>query len=120
MSKKISDLAVGDAAYAFGGFPRGATGGAEVIVTRVGRAYVCARRPGEQYDREIKFSRETGVEAADTNYKRLLVIDREAHMERSWVNAAYHRLRRELPLNPPDGITRADLEAAARLLRVDL
>jgi hypothetical protein len=120
-TKTIADLQKGDTCYMFGGFPRGATGGIEVEVTTAGRAYLHVRRAGASADtRAVKFCRQSGIEAADTNYKRLLVLDRDAYLARQKAIAAHAKLRRNIGAVLPDDVTLADIEAAAALLKIDL
>jgi hypothetical protein len=120
--KSVESLQVNDTAYVFGGGGgrRGATGGTEVKVIKVGRTYLYAKSPSSKHGEEIKFDRKTGVEADVDNYKRLLVVDRDAYIANQNSQVAYSKLRQALGHKKPDGVTLADIEAAAKLLGVAL
>lgn len=127
--KSISSLKVNDTAYMFGGPNRGgrsgATGGIQVSVRKVGRSYIYVARakPGGTSgwsEDEIKFDIKTGIEADVDNYKRLLVVDGEAYQAELNTQIAYSKLRSAFPTRKPPNLSMADIQAAAKLLGVDL
>jgi hypothetical protein len=122
-NKNVSYFVRGDTVYMFGGRPGGATGVVEAKVKKIGRSYLFTTLPEDFEDkdgREWRFDRNTGLEVVESNYKRKLVIDRDAFYLAQKTHVAYSNLRQAMAGKLPEGVTLADIEAAAKLLRFEI